>query len=106
MDDGFRLQRALISGELRNSLAALVFMRLVRLGHDLVDSGAFGGKVRRKLQLDGGGWMFLLFFAVMLAPLIALVRAEPNGGPGCAGDPQDFGGGFRGVGGEDSRTEI
>jgi hypothetical protein len=31
------------------------------------------------------------------------VRAKPGGGPGCAGDPQDFGGGFRGVGGEDSR---
>ncbi|HSO72681.1 MAG TPA: DUF6498-containing protein, partial [Thermodesulfobacteriota bacterium] len=49
VDDGFRLQRALISGELRNSLAALVFLRLVRLGHDLVDSGVIGGKVRRKL---------------------------------------------------------
>jgi hypothetical protein len=80
VDDGFRRQRGMISGELRNSLAALVFMRLVRLGHDLVDSGAFGGKVRRKLQLDGGGWMFLLFFAVMLAPLIARSGPNPTGG--------------------------
>ncbi len=80
VDDGFRLQRALISGELRNSLAALVFIRLVRLGQDLADSGAFGGKVRRKLQLDGGGWMLLLFFAVMLAPLIARSGPNPAGG--------------------------
>jgi len=80
VDDGFRLQRGLISGELRNSLAALVFMRLVRLGHDLADSGAFGGRVRRKLQLEGGGWMLLLFFAVMLAPLIAKSGPNPAGG--------------------------
>jgi len=80
VDDGFRLQRGLISGELRNSLAALVFMRLVRLGQDLADSGGFGGRVRRKLQLEGGGWMLLLFFAVMLAPLIAKFGPNPAGG--------------------------
>jgi hypothetical protein len=80
VDDGFRLQRTLISGELRNSLAALVFMRLVRLGHDLTDAGAFGGRVPQKLQLDGGGWMLLLFFAVMLAPVIAWSRPNPAGG--------------------------
>ncbi len=80
IDDGFRLQRELISGELRLSLAALVFLHLVRLGHDLVDSGAFGGKVQRKLQLEGGGWMLLLFFAVMLTPLIAKSGPNPAGG--------------------------
>ncbi len=80
VDDGFHLQRELISGELRLSLAALLFMRLVRLGHDLVDSGIFGGKVRRKLQLEGGSWMLLLFFAVMLAPLIAKSGPNPAGG--------------------------
>ena len=80
VDDGFRLQRTLIAGELLTPLAGLFFMRLVRLGHDLVDSGAFGGKVRRKLQLDGGGWMLLLFFAVMLAPLIAWSGPNPTGG--------------------------
>lgn len=80
VDDRFRLQGALITGELRNPLAALVFMRLVRLGHDLADSGAFGGKVRRKLQLDGGGRFVLLFFAVMLAPLIARSGPNPAGG--------------------------
>jgi hypothetical protein len=80
LEDGFHIQRALISGELRISLVALVFTRLVRLGHDLMDSGAFGGKVRRKLQLDGRGWIFLLFFAVMLAPLIAKSGPNPAGG--------------------------
>jgi hypothetical protein len=78
--DRFRLVGALFSGELRKPLAAVVFMRFVRLAHDLMDSGAFGGRVRRKLQLDGGGWMFLLFFAVMLAPLIAKSGPNPLGG--------------------------
>jgi hypothetical protein len=80
VDDGFRLQRTMIAGELLTPLAGLFFMRLVRLGHDLVDSGALGGKVRRKLQPDGSGWMFLLFFAVMLAPLIAWSGPNPTGG--------------------------
>ncbi|MBI4765445.1 MAG: hypothetical protein HY787_12710 [Deltaproteobacteria bacterium] len=80
VDDGFRLQRELISGELRLSLAALVFMHLVRLVQDLAEAGVFGGKVRRKLQLEGGGWMLLLFFAVMLTPLIAKSGPNPAGG--------------------------
>jgi hypothetical protein len=80
VDDGFRLQRTMIAGELLTPLAGLFFMRLVRLGHDLVDSGAFGGKVRRNLQLNGGGYMFLLFFAVILAPLIARSGPNPTGG--------------------------
>ena len=55
-------------------------MRLVRLGHDLLDAGSFGGKVRRNLQLDGGVWMLMLFFAVMLAPMIARSGPNPTGG--------------------------
>ena len=80
VDDGFLLQRTMIAGELLAPLAGLFFMRLIRLGQDLMDSGIFGGKVRRKLQLDGGGWMFLLFFAVMLAPLISWSGPNPTGG--------------------------
>jgi hypothetical protein len=75
--DRFRLVRALFSGELRKPLVAVVFMRLA---HDLVDSNAFGGRVRRKLRLDGGGWMFLLFFAVMCAPFLARSGPNPMGG--------------------------
>jgi hypothetical protein len=52
----------------------------VRVGHDLADAGAFGGKIRRKLQLEGGGWMLLLFFAVMRAPLISRSGPNPTGG--------------------------
>jgi hypothetical protein len=74
--DRFRMIGALLSGELSKPLMAVAFMRLVRLVHDLADSGVFGGQVRRKLQYDGGGWMLLLFFAVMCTPLIA--RSGPN----------------------------
>jgi len=74
--DGFRRFGVLLSGELSKPLMGIVFMRLVRLVHDLVDSGVFGGRVRRKLQYDGGGWMLLLFFAVMCTPFIA--RSGPN----------------------------
>jgi hypothetical protein len=80
VSDKFRLVKELFAGELQKPLAAIVFMRLVRLVHDLADSGAFGGRVRQKLQLNGGGWMFLLFFAVMLAPLIARSGPNPFGG--------------------------
>ena len=78
--DRFRLVGALFSSEIRTPLFSLIFMRLMRLIHDLADSGAFGGKRRRKLQLDGGGWIFLLFFAVMLAPLVAKTSPNPMGG--------------------------
>jgi hypothetical protein len=78
--DKFGLFGRLVSGELSKPLMGMVFMRLMRLVHDLADSGTFGGRVRRKLQLEGGGWMFLLFFAVMLAPLVARSGPNPMGG--------------------------
>jgi hypothetical protein len=80
IDDGFHIQRTLISGELLKPLAVLIFMRLIRLGHDLMDSGAFGGRIRRSLQLDGGRFMLLLFFVVMLAPLLTRSGPNPTGG--------------------------
>ena len=78
--DKFRLIGNLFFKELPKPLMGIVFMRLARLVHDLADSAAFGGRVRRKLQLDGGGWMFLLFFAVMLAPFVARSAPNPLGG--------------------------
>ena len=80
VSDRFRLIGNLFFRELPKPLMGLVFMRLVRLVHDLADSAAFGGRVRRKLQLDGGGWMFLLFFAVMCAPFVARSAPNPMGG--------------------------
>jgi len=79
-DDGFRLIGRLVVDDLRKPLLAVAFMRFLRLGHDLADSGVFGGRIRRKLQFDGGGWMLLLFFAVMLAPFVAKSGPNPMGG--------------------------
>ena len=80
VEDGFRLQRELISGELRLSLLALLFIHVVRLGQDLLAAGIFGGNFQRGLRPEGGSWMLLLFFAVMLAPLIARSGPNPRGG--------------------------
>jgi hypothetical protein len=79
-DDGFKLIGKIIFEELRKPLMAIVFMRSLRLVHDLADSGVFSGRIRRKLQFDGGGWMLLLFFAVMLAPFVAKSGPNPTGG--------------------------
>jgi hypothetical protein len=80
VDGKFRLIGDIIFGELRKPLLAIIFMRALRLVHDLADSGVFGGRIRRKLQFDGGGWMLLLFFAVMLAPFVAKSGPNPTGG--------------------------
>jgi hypothetical protein len=80
VDDGFRLIGGIIFDELRKPLMAIAFMRSLRLAHDLADSGVFGGRIRRKLRFDGGGWMLLLFFAVMLAPFVAKSGPNPMGG--------------------------
>jgi hypothetical protein len=76
----FRLVFELIATELRKPFMAIVFMRFARLAHDLIDAGKFGGRIQRRLELNGGGWMLLLFFAVMLAPLIARSGPNPAGG--------------------------
>jgi hypothetical protein len=80
VDDGFRRVGRLFMGELQVPLTAVASMRLARLVHDLADSGSFGGRNRRKLQLEGGGWMLLLFFASMAAPLVARSGPNPMGG--------------------------
>lgn len=80
IEDGFHFQWVLISGTLLNPLSGLFIMRLIRLGYDLMDSGVFGGRVQRKLELDGGRLMLLLFFATMLAPLLTISGPNPLGG--------------------------
>jgi hypothetical protein len=80
VDGGFKLIRDIIFEELRKPLLAIVFMRSLRLVHDMADSGVFGGRIRRSLQFDGGGWMLLLFFAVMCAPFVAKSGPNPTGG--------------------------
>jgi hypothetical protein len=77
--DGFRVLFRL-AVEVRFAVFAILFFRLVQLGQDLVAAGIFGGPARRPLLPQGVGWMLLLFFAVMLAPLIARKGPNPTGG--------------------------
>ena len=55
-------------------------MRLSRTIQELRASGVLGGINRQPLLYSGGGWMFLFFFVVMLAPFIAGNRPNPMGG--------------------------
>jgi len=77
---GFITIGKLLSGELQAPLLYLVVIRTVRLVRDIWAAGPFGLKPRAPLALSGGGWMFLLFFAVMLAPLLARTGPNPKGG--------------------------
>ncbi|MDH4198390.1 MAG: DUF6498-containing protein [Candidatus Aminicenantes bacterium] len=77
--DGFRAIFRL-AVEVRFAVFGILFFRLVQLGQDLVAAGIFGGPAKRPLLPQGGGWMLLLFFAVMLAPLIARTGPNPTGG--------------------------
>jgi hypothetical protein len=77
---GFITIGKLLSGELKTPLLYLVVIRLARLVRDIWAAGPFGLKPRAPLSLSGGGWMFLLFFAVMLAPLLARTGPNPKGG--------------------------
>jgi hypothetical protein len=72
--------RSLAASPMRIPLLAMVGFRLVHLVQDLAAGGLFGGNVRQPLEFDGGGWMLLLFFAVMLAPWIAKTGPNPAGG--------------------------
>jgi hypothetical protein len=69
-----------LRGPLLWPLAAVTATRILRLAGDLRASGVFGGRSPRPLMLDGGGWMLLLFFAVMLAPFLADAGPNPRNG--------------------------
>ena len=77
---GFITIGKLLSGELKTPFLYLVAIRTSRLARDIWAAGPFGLKPRAPLTLSGGGWMFLLFFAVMLAPLLARSGPNPKGG--------------------------
>ncbi len=77
---GFITMATLLSGELQTPFLYLVAVRAFRLARDIWAAGPFGLKPRAPLALSGGGWMFLLFFAVMLAPLLAKTGPNPKGG--------------------------
>ncbi|MDM7924868.1 MAG: DUF6498-containing protein [bacterium] len=69
-----------LTGPLRWPLALVAATRIFRLFGDLRSSGVFGGEALRPLTLDGGGWMLLMFFSVMLAPFLADSGPNPRNG--------------------------
>lgn len=69
-----------LTGPLHWPLILVAATRIIRLFGDLRSSGVFGGDARRPLALDGGGWMLLLFFSVMLAPFLADAGPNPRNG--------------------------
>lgn len=69
-----------LTGPLRWPLALVAATRIGRLFGDLRASGVFGTAARQPLTLDGGGWMLLLFFSVMLAPFLADSGPNPRNG--------------------------
>lgn len=76
-----QLVKSLYATQLRIPLMFMIGFRLVRLLQDLFAGGFSGNRFfKRPLEFGGGGWMFLLFFAVMLAPLIAKSGPNPFGG--------------------------
>jgi len=77
---GFAALKELATSDLRLPLLYLLALRSVRLAGDIRAAGAFGRAPRAPLTLGGGGWMLLLFFAVMTAPLLAKAGPNPRGG--------------------------
>lgn len=77
---GFITIGRLLSGELQKPFLYLVAIRTLRVARDIWAAGPFGLKPRSPLALGGGGWMLLLFFACMLAPLVAKAGPNPKGG--------------------------
>jgi len=59
---------------------AILLMRLLRTGEELLAAGVFPGRGRQTLYFNGGGWMLLLFFLVMTAPFIADKSPNPMAG--------------------------
>jgi hypothetical protein len=77
---GFVEMGRLLASDLKYPFLLLLAFRAARFLKDLLGAGVFGGETKRPLALSGGGWMFLLFFAVMLAPLVAGKGPNPRGG--------------------------
>jgi hypothetical protein len=75
-----RLVKTLFVSQIRAPLLGIALFRLVRLGQDMAAAGLLGSRFTKPLEYSGGGWMFLLFFAVMTAPFIAKTGPNPMGG--------------------------
>ncbi len=76
------LVKTIFTAQVMTPLLVIAVFRLFRLCQDLFAAGFLGGLFRRPLEYAGGGWMLLLFFAVMLAPFIA--KSGPNATGGLA----------------------
>jgi hypothetical protein len=78
--DRLRLLTELIVGEYRLPLLTIAFFRFVRLLQDLFSQAALKGLGKQAIHLDGGSWAFLLFLAVIVAPVVARTGPNPMGG--------------------------
>ena len=77
----YRLVKSLFATQIQRPLMTMICLRMLRLAQDLIAGGVFGSRFfKRPLDLSGGGWMLLLFFAVVLAPFIAKTGPNPLGG--------------------------
>ncbi len=80
MSQTFPAVARLVITELRLPIIGIIVFRSYRTVCDLIDSGVFRKRAVRPLTLDGGGWMLLLFFAVMLAVVVSRNGPNPKGG--------------------------
>ncbi|HPR63004.1 MAG TPA: DUF6498-containing protein [Thermoanaerobaculia bacterium] len=72
--------REILTTTLAWPILGIALFRLQRLIQDLVSAGLFTRQRIRPLYFSGGGWMFLLFFLVMLGPFIADQSPNTMGG--------------------------
>lgn len=61
-------------------IIGILAMRLLRTVQEVMTAGYLSGSGVRPLVFAGGGWMLLLFFLVMLGPVIAAKSPNPTAG--------------------------
>lgn len=61
-------------------IIGILIMRMLRTGQEVVSAGFISGNGSQPLVFNGGGWMLLLFFLVMLGPFIADKSPNPTAG--------------------------
>ncbi|MBN1355372.1 hypothetical protein JXA40_03770 [bacterium] len=70
----------LIFSDLKWPFLLVLGFRLQRTFQDFFSAGAFGKDASYPLSLNGGGWMLLLFFVVILVPILSPGESNPFAG--------------------------